>query len=156
MWNKFKLNLRFSDGFRCRSWLTCWNLLSMKREIWTECLVEDLLKVIKMSQTKVQLSKQIPVLSQHRSSRRRCSVKKMLLKVLEISRKAFVLECIFDNIVDLQPLGCFVKKTFLKKFHRKTLLMLVMESLFQKVADLKTLLKRGSNTGVFLCSLQNF
>ena len=116
---------------------------------------EDLLKVIKMSQTKIQLSKQIPVLSQHRSSHRRCSVKKMLLKALEISRKAFVLECIFNNIVDLQPLGCFVKKKF-KKFHKKTLFMLVMESLFQNVADLKALLKRGSNTGVFLCSLQNF
>ena len=85
---------------------------------------EDLLKVIKMSQTKAQLSKQIPVLSQHRSSRRTCSVKKMLLKVLEISRKAFVLECMFNNIVDLQPLGCFVKKKFLKNFHRKTLLCL--------------------------------
>ena len=117
---------------------------------------EDLLKVIKMSQTKIQLSKQIPVLSQHRSSHRRCSVKKMLLKALEISRKAFVLESIFNNIVDLQPLGCFVKKKFLKKFNKKTLSMLVMESLFQNVADLKALLKRGFNTGVFLCSLQNF
>ena len=34
--------------------------------------------------------------------------------------------------------------------------MLVMESLFRHVADLKALLKRGPNTGVFLCSLQNF
>ena len=133
MWNKFKLNLRFSDGFRCRSWLTCWNLLSMKREIWTECLVEDLLKVIKMSQTKVQLSKQIPVLSQHRSSRRRCSVKKMLLKVLEISRKAFVLECIFNNIVDLQPLGCFVKKKFLKNFLGKHFWCLWWSLFFKKL-----------------------
>ena len=71
----------------------------------------------------------------------------MLLKVSEISRKTFVLQCLFNNITDLQPLGCFVKKGFLKKirkFHWKTLVMLVKESLFQKVAGLKALLKRDS------------
>ena len=102
---------------------------------------EDLLKVIKMSQTKVQLSKQIPVLSQHRSSRRRCSVKKMLLKVLEISRKAFVLECIFNNIVDLQPLGCFVKKKCLKIFTGKHFWCLWL-SLFFKMLQTEGLIKK--------------